>query len=164
MSMAQTEKPVRPFTGKHMLAIMISFFAVVIGVNLLMAYLANSTWSGLVVANGYEASQTFDKDLAKSRAQMALGWAIMLDHQPDKVSITVRDKAGKPIDGLAITADLERTVTDTEDQQLTLKGEGNGVYSAPAKVTPGVWELEFDAKGNGAVEDYHKIIRFFAKG
>lgn len=164
MSMAQTEKPVRPFTGRKMLAIMIAFFAVVIGVNLLMAYFANSTWSGLVVENDYQASQTFNQDLARSRAQMALGWSILLTHEPGKVSITITDKAGKPVDGLAITADLERTVTASQDQKLTLQAEGNGVYSAPANVTPGVWELEFDAKGNGAVEDYHKIIRFFAKG
>ncbi len=164
MSMTQTEKPVRPFTGKHMLAIMVSFFAVIIGVNLLMAYFANATWSGLVVANGYVASQSFDEDLAKSRAQAALGWTITLEHQPDRVSITIRDKAGMPIDGLAVTADLERTVTDAQDQKLTMQGEGNGVYAAAATVTPGVWELEFDAKGSGAVDNYRKIIRFFAKG
>jgi nitrogen fixation protein FixH len=163
MSMVHTEKPVRPFTGRHMLAILITFFSVVIGVNLLMAYFANSTWSGLVVANGYVASQSFDKDLAKSRAQLALGWTVTLAHEPARVAVTFRDKAGVPIDGLAVTAELERTVTDAEDQKLTLQPEGGGVYSAPAKVAPGVWELEFTASGAGAADPYRKIIRFYAK-
>ena len=52
MAMTASEKQ---FTGKHMLASIIGFFAVIFGVNFTMAYLANSTWSGLVVANGYVA-------------------------------------------------------------------------------------------------------------
>ncbi len=66
MSMAATQKPL---TGWHVLAMLVAFFGVIIGVNLTMAYFANSTWSGLVVANGYVASQSFDKDLARARAQ-----------------------------------------------------------------------------------------------
>jgi nitrogen fixation protein FixH len=36
------------FTGYHMLAILVAFFGVIISVNLLMAYYANSSWSGLI--------------------------------------------------------------------------------------------------------------------
>ena len=162
MSMAQTEKPVRPFTGKHMLAIMVSFFAVVIGVNLLMAWFANSTWSGLVVANGYVASQSFDKDLAKAKAQEALGWKVDFSYTKDRINLGFADAKGTRIDTLNLTGALQRTVTDKEDQKLTFAWMGSGVYSAPARLAPGLWEVEVDGKGDG-VADYHKIFRFVMK-
>jgi nitrogen fixation protein FixH len=159
MSMAETQKPL---TGWHVLAMFIAFFGVIFTVNFTMAYLANSTWSGLVVANGYVASQSFDKDLAKARAQEALGWKVGFDFTEQRVRLTFEDKAGQKIDALAITGDLERTVTDKEDQKLAFSPMGAGVYSAPAALTPGVWEVEIDAKGNG-VADYRKIFRFVVK-
>ena len=159
MSMAATQKPL---TGWHVLAMLVAFFGVVIGVNLTMAYLANSTWSGLVVANGYVASQSFDKDLARARAQEALGWNVGFTFTNDRIRITFADATGAKIDGLAITGDLERTVTDKQDQKLTFQDMGSGVYSAPAALTPGVWEVEVNATGGG-VADYHKIFRFVVK-
>ena len=65
-------------------------------------------------------------------------------------------------DRAAITRELQRTVTDKEDQQLTFGWMGSGVYSAPARLAPGLWEVEIDGKGNG-VADYHKIFRFVVK-
>jgi nitrogen fixation protein FixH len=161
MAMAATQKQ---FTGKHMLAIMIAFFSVIIGVNLVMAYFANSTWSGLVVANGYVASQSFDKNLARARAQEALGWTVSLSQLDGRIRITFADRGQKKIDGLAITGELERTVTDKQDQKLVFTSMGAGVYSAPAALMPGVWEVEIDAKGNEAAAGYHKVFRFTVKG
>ncbi|MCA3573906.1 MAG: FixH family protein [Aestuariivirga sp.] len=162
MSMAASAKPAKPLTGWHVLAMFIAFFGVIFTVNFTMAYLANSTWSGLVVANGYVASQSFDKDLAKARAQEALGWKVGFDFTEQRVRLTFEDKAGQKIDALSITGDLERTVTDKQDQKLVFQTMGAGVYSAPANLAPGVWEVEIDAKGNG-VADYHKIFRFVVK-
>jgi nitrogen fixation protein FixH len=159
--MAATQKHL---TGWHVLAMLVAFFGVIIGVNLTMAYFANSTWSGLVVANGFVASQSFDKDLAKSRAQAALGWTVDLKHDANSISLSLTDKDGTPIDGLTITGDLERTVTDAEDQALTFTNLGGGIYSAPATLAPGLWEVELDARGNAAISDYRKIIRFTVKG
>ncbi|WP_373504435.1 FixH family protein [Aestuariivirga sp.] len=157
--MAATEKQL---TGKHVLAMLVAFFGVIVGVNFLMAYLANSTWSGLVVANGYVASQSFDKDLAKARAQEALGWKVEFSHAGDRLRITFEDAQATKLDGLVITGDLERTVTDTQDQKLTFTAIGPGVYSAPAKLAPGVWEVEIDASSD-TVPYYHKIFRFVVK-
>lgn len=154
----------RQVTGYHVLAYLVAFFGVIISVNLTMAYFANSTWSGLVVANGYVASQSFDRDLARSREQAALGWTVNLVHGANAVTISFSDKQGKPIEGLAISGDLERTVTDKEDQALAFAAEGAGVYRAAAKLSPGVWELEVKAAGDGSTPDYRKIIRFFVKG
>ncbi len=160
MAMAKAEKQ---FTGKHMLAILIAFFGVVIGVNVLMAYFANSTWSGLVVENGYVASQSFDKDLARAKAQEALGWSVNLSHLDGRIRITFADREQNKIEGLAIAGELERTVTDKQDQKLTFASMGSGVYTAPANLTPGVWEVEINATGSAAAGGYHKIFRFMVE-
>jgi nitrogen fixation protein FixH len=159
MSMASIEKEIR---GGHVLAMLIAFFGVIFAVNFLLAYLANSTWSGLVVENGYVASQNFDKDLAKARAQEALGWNVGFSFDKSSVKITFADAKGAKIDSLDLTGRLQRTVTDKEDQVLTFGWMGSGVYSAPARLAPGLWEVEIDGKGDG-VADYHKIFRFVVK-
>ena len=159
MSMASIEKEIK---GGHVLAMLIAFFGVIFGVNFLLAYLANSTWSGLVVENGYVASQNFDKDLAKAKAQEALGWKVDFAYGKDSVTINFADAKGAKIDSLNLTGKLQRTVTDKEDQVLTFAWLGSGVYSAPARLAPGLWEVEVDGKGDG-VADYHKIFRFVVK-
>ena len=156
MSMASVQKEIK---GGHVLAMLIAFFGVIFGVNFVMAYLANSTWSGLVVENGYVASQNFDKQLAKAKAQEALGWNVGFSFDKSSVKISFADAKGAKIDTLNLTGKLQRTVTDKEDQLLTFGWMGSGVYSAPARLAPGLWEVEIDGKGDG-VADYHKIFRF----
>ena len=66
------------FTGRHMLAIMLVFFGLIIGVNVTMAVFASTSWTGLVVKNAYVASQEFNAKAAEARAQAALGLTAML--------------------------------------------------------------------------------------
>ena len=68
----------RTFTGWHMAAITSSFFAVIIAVNLTLAFFASTSWTGLVVANSYVASQNFNRDAEIARQQRALGWQVNL--------------------------------------------------------------------------------------
>ena len=159
MPMASAEREIK---GGHVLAMIIAFFGVIFAVNFLLAYLANSTWSGLVVENGYVASQNFNNDLAKAKAQKALGWNVGFAFDKSSVKITFADAKGSKIDTLNLTGRLQRTVTDKEDQKLTFAWMGSGLYSAPARMAPGLWEVEIDGKGDG-VADYHKIFRFVVK-
>ena len=64
--------PEREFTGWHMAITMIAFFGVIISVNLTMAILASSTWTGLIVKNGYVASQDRVTRLGKHLRAMSL--------------------------------------------------------------------------------------------
>ena len=61
------------FTGWHMLAIMIMFFGTIITVNLIMAWNASHSWSGLVVQNTYVASQQFNGKVALAKELAASG-------------------------------------------------------------------------------------------
>ncbi|MBX4975304.1 cation transporter, partial [Rhizobium lentis] len=63
----------RGFTGLHMLLATSAFFAVVIAVNVTMAFYASSSWSGLVVENTYVASQEFNRKAAAMKAMATSG-------------------------------------------------------------------------------------------
>lgn len=63
----------RELTGRHVLAITLGAFGVIIAVNLLMAFKAVSTFPGLETPNSYVASQVFD---AERVAQESLGWTV----------------------------------------------------------------------------------------
>ena len=152
----------REFTGKHMLASILAFFGVIIAVNLTMAYFANSTWSGLVVANGYIASQSFDDDLAKARAQDAMGWTVEVSHAPNRVRVSFADRSKAPLTGMTVTGMLRRPTTDRQDQALAFASEGTGHYIAEAALAKGVWDIEITAAGAGG-ETYRKTYRLFVE-
>lgn len=79
-----TTRVATPFTGRHMLAIMVAFFGVVIAVNVTMARLADSTFGGTVVDNSYVASQDFNRWLADARAESRLGWTATVRLDDDR--------------------------------------------------------------------------------
>ena len=153
----------KQFTGKHMLASIVTFFAVIFAVNFLMAYLANSTWSGLVVENGYVASQSFGKDLQHAKIQEALGWQVSLDHGDGRISISFAGRGGEKLPGLTVLGQLRRPATGKFDQQLTFASAAPGVYAVPVTLEPGVWEVDVDAADDKG-ESYKKTYRFFVKG
>ena len=104
----------KQFTGKHMLAILVAFFGVIIAVNLTMAFFANSTWSGLIVKNGYVASQSFGKDLERARTQDALGWTVTMKHAADSVTLTFADRNQQKLAGLTVTGQRRRPAAQVQ--------------------------------------------------
>lgn len=73
----------RSFTGRHLAMIMVTGFGIVIAVNLTMAWLASSTFSGTQVANSYVASQNFNHWLAEAERVRALGWEVTPERRAD---------------------------------------------------------------------------------
>ena len=110
--------------------VILAFFGVIIAVNLTMAYFANSTWSGLVVANGYVASQSFDEDLAKARAQDALGWNVEASAiETNRVRVTFADRSKAAARPASTSPACCAAPSPTrQDQALTFASEGAGVY------------------------------------
>jgi nitrogen fixation protein FixH len=150
----------REFTGRHMLIITVSFFAVVIAVNLTLAYFANSSWSGLVVQNSYVASQSFDKDMQIARRQHALGWQDQTTLTRDALQVALKDRDGLPLTGLSVRATLRRTVTELQDLHLKLNEGASGIYSTTVTIDPGVWEADVTAErpGQDAVRNVHRLV------
>jgi nitrogen fixation protein FixH len=139
----------REFTGWHMLAILCAFFGVTIAVNLTLAWFANSTWSGLVVANSYVASQHFNEGLAEGRREQERGWQPAFALADGRLAVTVKDRAGKPLSGLDLAVTFARPAHEGEDHTVTLPATGAGRYEAATPLAPGLWSAELVVKQGG---------------
>jgi nitrogen fixation protein FixH len=149
----------REFTGWHMLAILCAFFGVTIAVNLTLAWFANSTWTGLVVANSYVASQQFNEGLAEGRREQALGWQPVFALADGALTVTLSDKAGQPLTGLDLAVTFARPAHEGEDHTIALSATGAGRYAAAAPLAPGLWSAELVVK-QGGVQQLKRQYRF----
>lgn len=138
-----------PFTGRHMLAIVLLFFGTIIGVNTVLVISATGTFPGLVVKNSYVASQNFNNTLAEARAQEATGWRMELDVADGAIAVRLADRDGVPLRGLEVTAAAGRPSTKAEDRTLMLGEDGDG-YRAADALPPGLWEIAIEARRDGA--------------
>lgn len=141
----------RGFTGRHMLAAMIAFFGVVIGVNVTMAWYASSSWSGLVVENTYVASQEFNSKAAAMKAMAASGITGTLLVSGDAIDYAIRNKDGSVADADDVTLSFRRPVGDHEDFQVSLNKKANGLFEGRHEVRKGDWIVEIVSRKGGAV-------------
>lgn len=131
----------RPFTGWHMLGIMVAFFGVVIGVNITLAVLSSGTWTGLVVENSYVASQEFQEKLDALHVQQALGWSSSFAYADGNARLLVTDADGRPTDlGPRVELQFNRPIGDHEDQTLMLARATDGSYAAQTTLAGGAWD------------------------
>ena len=125
----------RRFSGRHMAAILIAFFGVVIAVNLTMATFATRTFGGVVVENSYVASQKYNDWLEAARRQQKLAWTIepSLDEQR-RVTIALS------FDGAKVTGFARHPLGREPDVPLTFVTREN--RSRSVKPLPaGRWNL-----------------------
>lgn len=150
--MAMTEKAEGfRLTGRHVLAMIVGFFATVAAVNGVMIYLAIGTFPGLVTASSYRVSQSYNGEIAAAEAQAARGWQV--DEQISRaadggavLTLTLRDKAGAPVDALALSARLVHPVKQGGDLVAVVDPAGAGRYVGRfAGVEPGQWALVVEA-------------------
>lgn len=129
-------------TGKQVFAVTASAFAVIIGVNLVMAYKAVSTFPGLEVKNSYVASQEFDR---KRKAQEALGWTVAPSYEGGELAIAVTGPEGRPalVEGFA--AMVGRTTERQHDMSPEFTYDGSR-FVAPVELARGRWEIRVTAQ------------------
>lgn len=149
MSAAGNEKAGFVFTGWHMAALLVTFFGVIITVNMTMAYFASSTWSGLVVQNTYIASQEFNGKAAAIRGMLATGIKGKLEVKDGKIVYTLTLPGDEPVVADEVTAHFKRPVGEHQDFVATLISTGNGVYVAEHDVAHGHWIVEVKAMKDG---------------
>ena len=143
--MRQTHNGEWTFTGRHMLLIMVAFFGVTITVNLVLAFFATSSWTGLIVKNSYVASQEYNEKLAEARAQDALGWVSDLQHQSGELAFELRDESGGPLSAFEVRVICSRPTHEAEDLDLVLRETAPGRYAASVPLAPGLWNAEVNA-------------------
>ena len=130
---------IRPkrFTGFHMLAVMLAFYGVIVSVNLTMATLANTTWTGLLNKNGYVASIDYAKLDAAEQTVRDLGWNVTLTEDLGVVRLDMTDATNT-----VIPATVSASVRNAFNKFSTLEfvNEG-GVYTSTPSLPAGAYTV-----------------------
>jgi nitrogen fixation protein FixH len=130
-----------------MLTILVAFFGVVIAVNVMMARLAISTFSGEVVENSYDASQRFNGWLDQAKADRALGWKAGLTTAGDTLSVALNDSRGRPISGARLSGAATHPLGATTELSLRFVEIRPGVFTAT--LPAGRWQIHLMAQADG---------------
>lgn len=143
-------------TGRHVLIAMLAFFGIVVGVNVTFVHLALSTWTGLTDHDSYRTGLSWNRTLERDAAQKELGWTTDVatvagaseagDGWRLGVTLTVRDRAGRPVEGLTVEGEARHPVVEADDRPVAFAGTAAGVYVGAA-ILPGAgdWELKLVA-------------------
>ena len=129
----------KEFTGRHMLLITLAFFGVVIGVNVLMAISASRTWTGLVVANSYVASQEFQVKSDAAHRQNEAGWTMDVAYENGRLFVQIADGDGE-LKLQEVEAFVRRPVGGHDDATVPLSPGAKG-YEGAINLAPGVWDV-----------------------
>ena len=124
------------FTGRHMTAVLVGGFGIVIAVNLSMATLATRGFGGVVVENSYVASQKYNGWLDEARKQQALGWSVDVKRQRGgNIALALQ---GVPA-GADVTAQLRRPLGEPETTELAFAAAAPGTLVSTTPVAAGRW-------------------------
>ena len=152
---ATTTNTARPITGRFVLIVIVCFFSVVIGVNILMMRFAITTLPGTEVDSAYGASLAYQKEIQAAHEQNERGWKVdaHVERRSDgnmTLTLLARDAGGTPLNGLAFSGQLERPTDRRADRPLQVVEDSGGTYRGTAQgVGPGQWDLVIEADGDG---------------
>lgn len=132
------------FTGRHMAAILVAGFGVVIAVNVLMATLASTSFGGVVVENSYVAGQHFNDWLDKAEASRAMGYDVSASRAPDG-RVVLRTQ-GVPA-GSKVSALARHPLGHQPDTALTFTMTGADSWTSATPLAEGRWTLRFAIDG-----------------
>ncbi|WP_170337114.1 FixH family protein [Ruegeria arenilitoris] len=149
----------RQFTGKHALAVFVAAFAVIISVNLLLAYSAVKTFPGLEVKNSYVASQEFNERLQE---QQALGWDVKAEAKGGLLILRITDAQGAPVKVAELQAVVGRATHVRDDFTPDFTFDGIA-YATPATLGAGNWNIRLVAKDHDGSE-FSQRIPLYVKG
>lgn len=144
----------REFTGKHMLAVFIGAFGIIITVNLILVYNAVATFPGLEAKNSYVASQQFNE---RRDAQEGLGWTVAAEAKGGLVILSIVDEAGQPVQVAELEAVLGRATHVKEDFEPDFKFDGSA-YVAKATLGGGNWNIRMKAKAHDGTDFVQRVV------
>ena len=149
-----SESNERELTGKHVLAVLVLAFGVIISVNLVLAFKAVGTFPGAEVKNSYVASQTFDAD---REAQEALGWEVDASVRGGKLRLKITDQKGYPVQPEITSALFGRATHTRDDQSLDLRWTGTE-FEAPVTIGEGNWNLRLTARSDDGTDFRQRLV------
>jgi nitrogen fixation protein FixH len=156
--MSPTILPIRRqqgLQGRHVLALLVGFFAFVFLVNGAMIYSALSTNTGLVAKEPYRKGLHYNERIAADERQARLGWTDTVGLSRDgHVAVALADTDGRPVEGKAVAVLIGRPSTDREDVRLALSEAAPGRYeAATAPLAAGNWLIALEVRADERADE-----------
>lgn len=158
----QSAKREFKLTGRHVLIGFCAFFGFILLTNVVMIYLAVSTFPGLESKSAYKAGRNYNQQIEAAREQDRLGWTGAIDIAAaegglTQIQVTYTDRRGQPLYDLSVDGVLRRTVHQKQDVPLQFKMIAPGVYSAAIDRDQfsGQWLLKVTAQD--ALDHTHRL-------
>jgi nitrogen fixation protein FixH len=149
-------------TGRHVLGILLAFFAAIFLMNGALIYAAIATNSGLVANEPYRKGLHYNERIAASERQAKLAWTDKLEVKQDGgVALVLAESAGRPVSGLKVDMVLGRPATNREDIRVTLLEVAPGRYEAhTAPLAAGSWLVALEARADiDSAETIYRLRR-----
>jgi len=140
-------------TGRHVLFVIVAFFASVFIANSVFITLAIRSFPGEQEKKSYLQGLAFNERIADREAQELLGWKAeiteaSLSSGALEIELFFQNSSATPISGLKISGVLARTTADGDDHTLIFEQKAPGLYRATAEnVAKGLWLLDAEAVG-----------------
>lgn len=140
--------------------------ALVVVVNGVMISFALGTWTGFETRSHYLKGLDYNRALEGQAAQDRLGWRAAIAWSPDAngihagtLAVSLRDRDGNPVDGIAGEVLFLRPVGDGLDRKAPLVAAGAGRYAARlALPAAGQWNVRVHAwRGSDAVQIVERL-------
>jgi len=139
-----------PLTGRHVLAMVLAFFGVVLAVNGIFVLLALGSWTGIETENAYLAGLQYEEQLREAQAQRALGWRLEYAWTGEVIEARLLDAGAEPVRGVELAASLRRPTHEGEDMTVALYPGRGGLFRSDAlALGDGQWKLVILATREG---------------
>lgn len=152
--------------AKWALKIFICFFSVFIIVDIAYIIIAEKTWRGVAIKDGYQKGLKYNESLEKVKKQAALGWNLQIKYlaesnQKGDLQIVLKDSNGAVINDANVTSKIKRPVQEGFDFELSLKfDERNSTYQSAIQFPlKGQWDVEIVAKkGEDVMQEVKRLV------
>jgi nitrogen fixation protein FixH len=137
----------KPLTGCKVFLLLVAFFGVVIGVNLIMMKLAIQTLPGTEVDSAYSASLAYEREITAAYDQNARNWKVDAHVRRGAdggatLQVEAYDNTGIPMSGLKFQGSFERPTDKRADRPVALAEVGRGIYRGTTpEIASGQWDL-----------------------
>lgn len=146
-------------SGRFVLIMVLSFFGVVCAVDGLFVYLALRSYSGVVTEQPYEKGLAYNDTIEQAEQQNSLNLISRGDYRDGTLTVSLKTSQGIPVSGAKVRARIVRPVQDGYDFDVSMKEQGEGLYSATIKTPlPGIWIARTEASWDR--QTYRMVTKF----
>jgi len=146
--------------------IFVIFFSTFIIVDIVYIVIAEKTWRGLAIENGYQKGLKYNKTIEALREQKKLGWKMDIKYQVIKIKngflvVNLFDKNNQKIIDANLIANIRRPVQEGKDFSVNLKFNLSTQSYDSAVEFPmiGQWTVEVVArKGDDVYQDFKRWV------